>query len=301
MTKLAIGIDMGATHIKGVLIDADGKILHQSQIDTNDQLGAWKSGVATTLESLLQKTSVKPLLIGLSAPGLASEANDRIAFMPGRLEGLENFLWTEYLKIPTLVLNDAHAATLAEAKFGAGKGKKDIILLTLGSGVGGGIVINGTLHQGLIQRAGHMGHSTVNANAYTMDVTGMPESIEEAIGNLTVKARSFGKYETTTELVKAFESGEPVASQVWLNSVKHLAAAISSFINIISPQLVILSGGITLAGKSLFEPLSAFMEIFEWRAGGVKVPIVPAAFGEFAGAIGAAAFALQNQNKIASS
>jgi glucokinase len=298
MSEQAIGIDMGATHIKGVVIDTSGKILHQLQTDTVDQEGAWKDAVAITLQSLIKKSGIPPNSVGLSAPGLASANNDRIAVMPGRLEGLENFLWSDFLKTPTLVLNDAHAATLAEAKFGAGKNRKDIILLTLGSGVGGGIVINGILHQGLIQRAGHMGHATVNADTHTQDVAGMAGSIEDAIGNLTVGRRSFGKYETTAQLVKAYEKGEPIATFVWLKSVKDLASAICSYINIISPELVILSGGISLAGKALFDPLRSFVDVFEWKAGGTSVPIIPAAFGEFAGAIGAAAFALQNQKKL---
>jgi|KBSMisStandDraft_5_1062788.scaffolds.fasta_scaffold00063_46 glucokinase len=298
MSELAIGIDMGATHIKGVVIDAGGKILHQIQTDTVDQEGAWKDAVAATLQALIKKSGASPGLVGLSAPGLANANNDRIAVMPGRLEGLENFMWSDFLKTSMVVLNDAHAATLAEAKFGAGKNKKDMILLTLGSGVGGGIVINGTLHQGLIQRAGHMGHSTVNADTQAQDVTGMVGSIEDAIGNLTVGRRSFDKYSTTAELVRAYEKGEPIATFVWLKAVKDLASAICSYINIISPELVILSGGISLAGKSLFEPLRAFVELFEWKAAGTSIPIVPAAFGEFAGAIGAAAFALQKQNKL---
>jgi len=298
MAEHAIGIDMGATHIKAVVVNTAGEIIHQEQTYTRDQEGAWKEAVATALQALQKKLLQPVKSIGLSAPGLANEKNDRIAIMPGRLEGLENFDWSSFLGVRTWVLNDAHAATLAEAKFGAGKGKQHVLLLTLGSGVGGGIVVNGELHQGLLQRAGHMGHATTNANAHSLDVTGMAGSLEDAIGNLTVGRRSYGKYQTTAELVDAYKNGEPIATQVWLDSVKSLAAALSSFINIISPELVILGGGIAKAGKSLFEPLSAFMTIFEWRANGLTIPIVPAAFGEFAGAIGAASFALQKEKSI---
>ena len=298
MPEQAIGIDMGATHIKAVVINTAGEILHQEQTHTRDQDGAWKEAVAEALQAL-QKKMVQPAKsIGLSAPGLANAKNDRIGIMPGRLEGLEDFDWSNFLGVKTWVLNDAHAATLAESKFGAGKGKQHVLLLTLGSGVGGGLVMNGQLHQGLLQRAGHMGHTTTNANAHALDVTGMAGSLEDAIGNLTVSRRSYGKYQTTAELVEAYKQGEPIATQVWLDSVKNLAAALSSFINIISPELVILGGGIARAGKSLFEPLHAFMSVFEWRAGGLTIPIVPAAFGEFAGAIGAASFAAQKEQTI---
>ncbi len=289
----SIGIDMGGTNIKGVLINEDGTILHDMQCSTNEKEATyWKEVIADMLHTLQQKSGSKHTPVGLSAPGLAGSNNDCIKLMPGRLAGLENFVWADYLKTPTWVLNDAHAALMAEAKFGAGKGYGNVILLTLGTGVGGGIMINGELHQGLLNRAGHMGHVMLNADSDEYDVTHMPASLEDAIGNCTIAQRSFGKFYSTYELVQAYKEGDTIATYVWLHSVKRLAVALCSFINILSPDIIILGGGIAQAGDDLFNPLDGFMNIFEWHHSGVRTPVVQAIFDEYSGAVGAASFAL---------
>ena len=94
-----IGIDLGGTRIKGVAIDADGNILHQSYTPTNDGEGeVWKNAIDTTVNDLKEKLSTQNIIIGISAPGLPDKDNTAIAFMPGRLEGLENFSWSNYLQ-----------------------------------------------------------------------------------------------------------------------------------------------------------------------------------------------------------
>ena len=289
----SIGIDMGGTNIKGVLINDKGDILHEIQCKTKEKEAVyWKGAIADMLHSLQQKSSGKNAPLGLSAPGLAGSNNDCIKLMPGRLEGLENFVWADYLKTQTWVLNDAHAALMAEAKFGAGKGCGNVILLTLGTGVGGGIMINGELHQGLLNRAGHMGHVMLNADSDGCDVTNMPASLEDAIGNCTIEQRSFGKFSSTYELVQAYKGGDTFATYVWLHSIKRLAVALCSFINILSPDIIILGGGIAQSGDDLFKPLDKFMNIFEWHHSGVRTPVVQAIFDEYSGAVGAASFAL---------
>src|SRR5690606_24174154 len=103
----SIGIDMGGTNIKGVLINEGGTILHEMQCKTNEKEAVyWKRVIAEMLHSLQQKSGSKNTPVGLSAPGLAGSSNDCIKLMPGRLEGLENFVWTDYLQTQTWVLND---------------------------------------------------------------------------------------------------------------------------------------------------------------------------------------------------
>ncbi|MFT3945328.1 MAG: ROK family protein [Agriterribacter sp.] len=294
----AIGIDIGGTNIKAVLVDDAGNILETAQLQTNEKQEAnWKNNVAVILKTLQQKAGSTTLPVGLSAPGLAGKDNSCIVLMPGRLAGLENFVWTAHLSTPTWVLNDAHAALMAEASFGAGKGYKNIIMLTLGTGVGGGVMINGELHQGLLSRAGHFGHVMLNADSDARDVTNMPASLEDAIGDCTVQQRSFGKYNSTYVLLQAYKKGDTLATYIWLQSVKKLAVALAAFINIISPEIIILGGGIAHAGKDLFEPLAAFMHIFEWHYSGVRTPIIQAIFDEYSGAAGAAGFALHKSLK----
>jgi len=119
----------------------------------------------------------------------------------------------------------------------------------------------------------------------------MPGSLEECIGNCTIEKRSNGRFASTRELLDAYRRGDEQAQGVWLKSVRQLALGLASVTNILSPETIVLGGGITEAGKDLFEPLYQFMEQFEWRAGG-KVEIVKATYGDLAGAIGAACFAM---------
>lgn len=294
MQEFSIGIDLGCTNIKGVLIDGTGNIITQLKEETNEQDDThWKNAVAGMIKSLRSQSSVIIKNIGLSAPGLANSHNTCISFMPGRLPGLENFNWSDFIGERIYVLNDAHAALMAEATFGAAKGMKHAILLTLGTGVGGGILINGQLYQGLAQMAGHFGHTSVDADNPNDDVTNMPGSIEDAIGNLTISQRSKGKFNTTFELVEAYKRNEPFASWLWLSSVRKLAISIASAINVLSPEAVIVGGGISLAGDALMNPLQDFLNLYEWQPGGKKTALKLAKFSDMAGAIGAAGFALQ--------
>lgn len=289
----AIGIDLGCTNIKGVLIDQDGTILKELKADTKEQDHKhWKAAVSDMIASLVKESGGDVKAIGLSAPGLADTENKCISFMPGRLPGLENFIWTDHIKRRIYVLNDAHAAIMAEAAFGAAKGMKHAALLSLGTGVGGAILINGQLYQGVFQMAGHIGHSTVDADTLSQDVTNMPGSIENAIGNLTLPERSYGRYQNTEDLVNDYRKGDHIATWVWLSSVRKLAVTIASVINILSPEAVILSGGIIQADDALLGPLHDFLSLYEWRPGGKQTPVKLALFSDRAGAIGAAGFAL---------
>jgi glucokinase len=292
MQSFAIGIDLGCTNIKGVLMDRDGNILEGTIVETNEQDDKhWKRAVAVIVDDLKKKTSHAVEAIGLSAPGLADEKNTSIAHMPGRLPGLENFNWSAWIRQEVHVLNDAHAAMMAEATFGAAKGLQHAILISLGTGVGGGILINGQLYQGISQMAGHIGHMSVHADSNNLDVTNMPGSIEDAIGNVTLPIRSNGKYHSTEDLVNDYRKSDAFASWVWLTSVRKLAVAIASCINILSPEAVILSGGIVQAEEALLKPLQDFLALYEWRPGGKQTAIKLAHFSDRAGAIGAAGFA----------
>lgn len=290
--NVAIGIDLGGTRIKGVAIDAKGEIIHQLYSDTNDCGAAmWKQVVAETVTALLQKLNGTGAVVGISAPGLPDETNRAIAYMPGRMQGLENLVWKDFLQQPAYVLNDAVAALMAEAKFGMAKTRKHAVMLTLGTGVGGAILIDGKPYQGSFSKAGHIGHMVIDDEG-DCDVTGMPGSLEECIGNCTIEKRTNGKFKSTKDLLQALRQGDKYAEEIWLRSVRQLAIGLASVTNILSPELIILGGGITEAGPDLFTPLERYMEQYEWRAGGNKVEIVKAKYGDLAGAIGAGSYAL---------
>ena len=214
--------------------------------------------------------------------------------MQGRLKGLQGFVWQDFLDsaAPVVVLNDAHAALLGEAWRGAAKGYRNVILLTLGTGVGGAVLVEGRLIKGQIGRAGHLGHVTVYSDG-SPDIVNTPGSLEQMIGNYNIAERSGGRFSSTRLLVEAHLRGDKEATTVWLRSIFHLAAAIASFINAFDPEIVIVGGGIAKAGPALFDPLRKELDRFEWRPLGHTVQVVPAALGEKAGAIGAAYYGIE--------
>ena len=162
--KTAIGIDLGGTNVKGIIVNETGEVLKQHYVATHDDdEGKWRESVLEMVTYLRNYWQNPIDTIGMSSPGLPDPENTCISFLPNRLNGLENFDWSSYFGQRTYILNDAHSALMAEASFGAAKGYKNVVLLTLGTGVGGGLLINGQLYQGLSQMAGHLGHLSLNA------------------------------------------------------------------------------------------------------------------------------------------
>ncbi|MCC5929991.1 MAG: ROK family protein [Cyclobacteriaceae bacterium] len=293
----SIGIDLGGTNIKLVILSEQGELLHSEQTPTFDTgPDDWRQHVIDTVQHLRAGYGEETFLMGLSAPGLANQENSAIALMPGRLKGLEGFVWSEALGQDCPVLNDAHAALLAERYYGAGRGCRHLLMLTLGTGIGGALLLNGELYQGFDGRAGHLGHISISKSSH-LDITNTPGSLEYALGNAYLPDRSFGLYRQAEDLIVDYKAGKAIASYIWLQMMRDLASGISSLINAFSPEKIILGGGLTHAGMDLFGPLQEFMQVFEWRPSGVQVPIVKAQFDVYSGAIGAAAFAINRRNK----
>ena len=291
-----LGIDLGGTSIKAVCVTPAGGLLASAKVPFVDRDCEWARKIRDVVDDLSR--SHGPLqAIGISAPGLAARDGRSIAFMPGRLIGLEGLDWTTHLGAAQVVpvLNDAHAALLGEVWQGAAAGRRDVFLLTLGTGVGGAAMVDGRLLKGHIGRAGHLGHVSVDFEGIP-DVTNMPGSIEWEIGNKNIRERSGGRFQTTFELVTAHQMGDPEATRLWMRSVRALAAAVASLINVLDPEVAIIGGGIAQAGDALFVPLQAHVDCFEWRPGGASVRLLPARLGDLAGAYGAAWNALQKGN-----
>lgn len=285
----SVGVDLGGTNIKIVAVSSAGELLEYVTCDTADVEGSWANTIKENLHRIQQDRKATPCHVGIAAPGLAASDGRSIVHMKGRLNGLEGFVWTNFLEMPARVsvLNDAHAALLGQLWQGAAKGYRNVILLTLGTGVGGAVLADGRLLKGQIGRAGHLGHVTVNDDG-APDIVNTPGSLEQMIGNYNLRERSKGRFDSTRKLVEAHLAGDKDASDIWLRSVFHLGAAIASFINAFDPEIVIVGGGIAQAGASLFDPLANYLDKFEWRPMGHRVPVISAELGEKAGAIGAA-------------
>lgn len=293
-----LGIDLGGSSVKAVAISPEGRILRRQQKLISDFGNMeWVEPIRDLVREIEQGSS--PSFTGVSVPGLISRDGWFVAHMPGRLQGLEGLNWSKALqtsrRVP--VLNDGQAALLGEAWIGAAQGVQNAILLTLGTGVGGALLVDGRILRGHTGRAGHLGHSCLDPHG-PLDVTGMPGSLEWFIGNATVADRCQGRYRTTHELVAASRAGDPNAQAIWLDSVHKLACAIGSFINITDPEVVIIGGGIARSGKALMDPLQDYLKDVEWRPGGHRVKLRRARLGEFAGAIGAARHALNLMKNV---
>jgi glucokinase len=288
-----IGLDVGGTNVKCVAFTPKGKILAQeTQPTADDGSKSWLNR-ARDVARKIRSQFPTDARVGVAAPGLPARDGRSIATMPERLHGLENLNWQKWLGLrrPVPVFNDGQAALLAETWLGAAKGATNVLLLTLGTGVGGAAVVDGRLLRGHIGRAGHVGHFCLNPDG-PPDIVGTPGSLEDALGEHTVHIRSNGQFKSTRELVSAYESGSGEAEDIWLRSVKALGAAVASLINIFDPEMVVIGGGIADANDSLFVPLRATLDKFEWRPHGHAVKLVKAKLGHIAGAAGAAYGAL---------
>jgi len=291
--SFALGIDLGGSSVKAVAVTPQGRLLEQTNtpFDVQEEFD-WGRKIQTLVREIEARQGGRAEAIGVSAPGLAARDGLSIARMPGRLQGLEGLNWTEFLGAPAQVpvLNDAHAALLGEAWLGAARGFQNVFMLTLGTGVGGAAIVDGRLLHGALGRAGHLGHVCLDMDG-ARDVCNMPGSLEAQIGNYNIEQRTAGLFKTTHELVAAHVNGDARATEIWLRSVRALGYGISSLVNVLDPEAVIIGGGIARSGAALFEPLEKFVRDTEWDVG-APVKIIPAQLGELAGAYGAAWSAL---------
>ena len=290
--QLAIGIDLGGTHIKAALLERDtGTLVQTCSLPTCD--GAWSGSeplfahrVRDLVHELETSGGSGPLPVGLCAPGIAHPGGRSIDWMPGRMHGLEKFEWPAFLAREVRVLNDAQAALLGEAWVGSARGCQDVIMLTLGTAVGGAILSGGRLIRGHIGRGGHLGHISIHADG-AQDAFQTPGSLDSFLGNQTLRQRTQGRYDSTHALVAAALAGELEAQEIWAASIRRLAVAAASLINVLDPEMLILGGGIsTGAGDALLKPLQHYLDQYEWRPGDHKVRLMLASAGEWAGAIG---------------
>lgn len=291
-----IGVDLGATNVKALALTRSGTCLGKVIVPTSGANGRnWRASVREAVEQLEKRLGAPAEAIGLAAPGLASRDERSIACLPERLPGIEGFKWQRHLRArrPVPVLNDGHAALLGEVWRGAARGYANVALLTLGTGVGGAALVEGSLLRGHLGRAGHFGHMSLNPLG-PKDVANAPGSLEMAIGDCSVSQRTGGRFHNNQELLAAARNGDTAARAIWLDSVRALAAGIASVVNVLSPELVLLGGGTAKAGNDLFRPLRRFLDDFEWRPTGARVKLLPARLGELAGAYGAAWKALNS-------
>src|SRR5258706_8769917 len=254
------GIDVGGTNVKAVAVAPDGAVLQRISRTTQDRVTSaadWSDQARAAIAEFEPALGCAAASVGVCAPGLAAADGRSIAHLPGKLAGLAGIDWTDALGRTAIVpvLNDAHAAILGEAWIGAARDQQHVVMLTLGTGVGGAVISDGRLLRGAIGRAGHIGHMCLDPEG-AVSITGMPGAIEMMFGDCTVAKRTSGKFASTAALVAAHRAGDSDATRIWLHSVRALACAIGSCINLFDPEKIVLGGGIAQAGESLFAPLA---------------------------------------------
>lgn len=301
--EVAIGVDLGGTQIKAALIDCASGELVQSLCEPTDDGAfverhpAFAHRIREMVSALETAAGALRLPVGLCAPGLAHPDGRCIDWMPGRMLGLEKLDWTSFLNRDVHVLNDAHAALFGEAWTGAAAGYRDVVMFTLGTAVGGAILSGGQLLRGSMGRAGHLGHLSLQADGEP-DAFHTPGSLDFFLGERHLARRTGNRYTNSRDLLAAANSGNREAAGLWDESMRYLAVAVASLVNVLDPELVVLGGGVAEgAGDLLLSPLRRYLDRYEWRPGGKRVRLAIAKGGRWAGALGAARAATATESQ----
>ncbi|ADG83555.1 ROK family protein [Thermincola potens] len=312
--QYVIGIDLGGTFIKGALFNRRGKMLAKKEIPTLAAEGA--EAVATRMAGLardLQKqagVSMDMVIgMGIGSPGQI-DGRTGCVIRSGNL-GWHNVYILEMVKkhipLPLFLENDATAAALGEKWCGAGQQAENMIMMTIGTGIGGGIIINGRLYRGASSGAGEIGHMVIQpggplcscGNKGCLEALAAAPAIikraKAALAGGTASVLAETVDFTVRNVFDAVAKGDPVATRVVDETAYYLGIGVGSLINIFNPELVIIGGGVSKAGDLLFIPLCKYAEQNALPALWPSVRIVPAALGNDAGSVGAAAVALQRQ------
>ncbi len=298
-----IGLDVGGTFIKGLVLK-DGKAIFEHNVPTRggEELAGCIDGLVEILASGSGITFSMIDGVGVCCPGVISDAGEVVK---AANLGLEHYplkqLLQDMLGLPVKVCNDANAAALGEARFGAGADNS--ILVTLGTGVGGGVVIDGKLFEGNKKAGAELGHMVIERGGVrcTCGRYGCFEAYCSARA-LTLSTKEAMKYDTASEMWKnytydtadgktAFEymDTDDSARRVVDKYLKYLACGLANLANIFRPEVILIGGGVAAQGTRLTKPLQSLVDAEIFAADYAPVEIRCASLGNRAGAYGAAA------------
>lgn len=291
--NMIIGIDLGGTKIAAALASPDGKIITDVNIPTEAQKGKIKviANLKKAVDSLIKGQRVRIKAIGIGVPGPILYEKG-LVIEPPNLPGwkrvnLKEILEKEF-RVPVFVDNDANCAALAEAYFGSGKNVRHFIYITVSTGIGGGIIINGHLYRGVSGAAGEFGHMIIEPHGFTCGC-GNVGCFEAMASGTAIKKRA-GIDAISVEL--AARQGDKKALQVIEETAHYLAIGIANLVNIFNPQLVVLGGGVMKMRELLLNPVKKEFKKYVLALPGKDVKIVRAKLGTEAGVLGAAALCL---------
>ncbi|UDM32619.1 ROK family glucokinase [Lentilactobacillus laojiaonis] len=318
MAKKIIGIDLGGTTIKFGFLDVDGNILSKWNIPT-DISDDGKHIVPDIIHSINEQIRKQDLRstdfygVGMGTPGSINQEK-------GTVTGAYNLNWKEEqnvgeeiskgLHLPIIIENDANSAALGEYWRGAGNNSNDAVFVTLGTGVGGGVIIDGSLVHGANGGGGEIGHITVEENGYlcTCGKRGCLERYASATGIVQLAkdmARDFNGHSQLKELEDTnqevssktvfflADNGDILANQVVDKVTHYLGKALSYIGNSLNPNNIIIGGGVSNAGNTLLQPTTHYFQNNAFPAVRDSTRLKLAQLGNDAGLIGAASLALR--------
>lgn len=304
----AIGIDIGGTKIAGGLVDVEGNIVKELRVATpSHDADAIVAAVVDLTNQLAVGEEV--IGVGVAAAGFVDAARENIVYAPNlswRNEPFKAKLESK-LSIPVVIENDARAAGWAEFQYGAAKSASHMILLTIGTGVGGAVVSNSQLQRGKFGFAGELGHVRVVPNGLLCGCgqhgcieqygsgTALLRSAKALAASGEPKAKRLQELQqaagelTGNEVYQAISEGDPATLELLAELGSWLGQAIATLCAAIDPEVVVIGGGVSAAGDLLLEPIrNAYLEHLPARDFRPKLDIVPAKFLNDAGVIGVA-------------
>ncbi len=321
MEQVAIGIDLGGTNLKGIVMNRDGEGRHLTRIPTEAKKGGQKvlENILTLIDKLILKEGSKDNIIGvgIGTPGFV----DRDGTILGGAENLPGWKGMQIYEpiqqrfgLPATGGNDVTVTALAESRFGAGKGVKNMVCLALGTGIGGGIVVNGQLYKGSHGMAGELGHICVETNGLQCNcgqkgcveryasATGIVDMAISVCQNLDAKNQTPFAHEVlrkpqslTSKVVYDYvKKNDPVACRVNELVCEKLARCVGIIVNTLSPDRIILGGGVMMAGQVIIDTVSRYVPMFCWPEVWKRCDMAIAQLGENAGVLGAAGLVFED-------
>ena len=305
-----IGIDVGGTNVKIALVNEQGSIIYSNSIPTRAEMGYEYTinNMKEAIKDLLKETKTETKDIegmGFGFPGQIDCQRGIVRLAPN-IPGWVDVPIAEIMEkefgIPTRVDNDVRCAALGELNFGAGLGCENLICITVGTGIGSGIIINGKLVRGASNAAGEIGHikldiqggplcgcgdrGCLEAFASGPSIVAMAE--EYIKGGKSTKYRELANPDITPYVVsEAAKLGDPVAKRIFTIMGEYIGIGLASVVNLLNPEKIIIGGGVAAAGDILMNPIKETLVKRAMPISGAAVQVVPAQLGNTAGVIGA--------------
>ncbi|MBV8148825.1 MAG: ROK family protein [Candidatus Eremiobacteraeota bacterium] len=309
--RTAIGVDLGGSHVTAAVVTDDGTIHRQHELDLEDlRFDSVIAALTDTIGAAIKDAGEGVAGIGIGSPGNIDAKSGAVLYSP-------NFAWTNVplgetlrkkFSLPVFVGNDARCATLGEHAFGSGRGTKDFVLLTLGTGIGGGIVGGGELLLGARWGAGEIGHHQIRPrDGFVCSCTKIGCFEAQASGTGLIRhafavAPSFPRSVLldmdrdrlgSKKIRKAAQAGDPHAVAAWKNYTADLAIGLANVIAFVNPEVIALGGGVSTAGDFMLAAVRGPVDELTTMVPKGTTRIVVAQLGNDAGQVGAAAMALR--------